>query len=83
MPLVKCITAPKKNALREGEVLEVGKQYEMSQGDANRWIRRGVVETVEVEVVPKKPEVTNEPKTDGAAGDKPGNAGRGKAAPAG
>ncbi len=82
MPLVKCIAAPKANSLRTGEVLVVGKQYEMSDLDANRWIRRGVVETVEAEKA-KKPEVSNEPKTDSAAGDKSGNAARGKGTPAG
>jgi hypothetical protein len=80
--LVKCVAAPKPNALRSGEKLEVGKQYDLPIMDAQRWIRRGVVVTVEaLEAVPKKPEVSDEPKPDVTAGDKPGNSGRGKTAP--
>lgn len=82
MPLVKVIKAPKSNSLRTGELLEVGKQYDMSEGDANRWIRRGVVEPVEVKQS-RKPEVSNEPQSDSATGDKSGHAGRGKGTPAG
>jgi hypothetical protein len=70
MALVKVIKEPKPGSLRKGEVLEVGKTYEMSDGDVARWVRRGVVTEVPA----------NEPKTDSAAGGKPGNAGRGKEA---
>jgi hypothetical protein len=75
MPFVKVIKEPKPGSLRTGEVLEVGKVVEMSEDSANRWVRRGVVTVVE------KP--ADEPKPDSAAGDKSGNAGRGKGTPAG
>ena len=72
---VKVIRAASPRALRKDEVLEVGKTYDMSEQDANRWIRRGVVEAVEKG---KKSETANEPKTDSAAGNKPGHSGGGK-----
>lgn len=47
MPKVKIVNAPRPRSLRTDEVLEVGKSYEMSDADANRWIKRGVGEVVE------------------------------------
>lgn len=47
MPFIKIISEPKPRSLRKDEVLEVGKTYEMSEADCNRWIRRGVADSVD------------------------------------
>ena len=43
---VRCIARPKVNALRPDESYDVGEVYDLPLADAQRWIRRGVMERV-------------------------------------